>query len=95
MKKIIALILAVVVVVAVVLIIVFAKGCNNNGSSEDKPLLLSSQELDKIFKQFFASSAPDSQIVGMPPIGMLGNDAKGNGSLALCGFHFTVLIKGM
>ena len=53
-------------------------GCKKNKKNEDTPLLLSSQELDKVFNPFFSSSAPDSQIVGMTQIGMLGNDAKGN-----------------
>ena len=79
MKKLISLILAGVVLLTIVIVIICAKSCNNNnGSKEDVPLLLSSQELDKIFNPFFASSAPDSQIVGMTQIGMLGNDAKGN-----------------
>ena len=46
-------------------------------SNEDTPLLLSSQELDGVFNPFFSSSAPDSQIVGMTQIGMLGNDKEG------------------
>ena len=79
MKKLISLILAGVVLLTIVIVIICAKSCNNsNGSKEDVPLLLSSQELDKIFNPFFASSAPDSQIVGMTQIGMIGNDAKGN-----------------
>ncbi len=59
---------------------VSCKSCKKcgGGSNEDTPLLLSSQELDKVFNPFFSSSAPDSQIVGMTQIGMLGNDSKGN-----------------
>ena len=76
MKRFICLALA---VVSVLMMGSCKSGCGkNNGSKEDTPLLLSSQELDKIFNPFFASSAPDSQIVGMTQIGMLGNDAKGN-----------------
>ena len=54
--------------------------CGNNGSSNDpnRALVLSSQELDKVFNPFYASSAPDSQVVSMTQIGMLANDAKGN-----------------
>ena len=47
------------------------------GNSEDTPLLLSSQELDKVFNPFYSSSAPDSQVVGMTQISMLGNNSKG------------------
>ena len=76
MKRFICLSLA---IVSVLIMGSCKSGCGkNNGSKEDTPLLLSSQELDKIFNPFFASSAPDSQIVGMTQIGMLGNDAKGN-----------------
>lgn len=56
--------------------IILAVGCG--GSDEDSPLLLSSQELDGVFNPFFSSSAPDSQIVGMTQMGMLGNDKEGN-----------------
>ena len=51
-------------------------GCVNNPNT-DSPLLLSSQELDGVFNPFYSWSAPDSQIVSMTQIGMLGNDAKG------------------
>lgn len=49
-------------------------GSKNNA---DSPLLLSSQELDGVFNPFYSSSAPDSQIVSMTQIGMLGNDGAG------------------
>ena len=51
--------------------------CGGNGASEDTPLLLSSQELDKVFNPFYSSSAPDSQVVGMTQISMLGNNSAG------------------
>ncbi len=51
-------------------------GCGNNEKA-DTPLLLSSQELDGVFNPFYSSSAPDSQIVSMTQIGMLGNDSSG------------------
>ncbi len=51
--------------------------CGGTGNSEDIPLLLSSQELDKVFNPFYSSSAPDSQIVGMTQIAMFGNNSKG------------------
>ena len=55
-----------------------AISCGGGGTNADTPLLLSSQELDGVFNPFFSSSAPDSQIVGMTQIGMLGNDKEGN-----------------
>lgn len=75
MKRIICLTLVVLTVLAVA---GCKNGCKKNKQSEDTPLLLSSQELDKVFNPFYSSSAPDSQIVGMTQIGMLGNDSKGN-----------------
>ena len=54
-----------------------AIGCGG-GTKEDSPLILSSQELDGVFNPFFSSSAPDSQIVSMTQISMLGNDKEGN-----------------
>ena len=53
-------------------------GCKKNKTNEDTPLLLASQELDKVFNPFFSSSAPDSQIVSMTQVSMLANDSKGN-----------------
>ena len=63
----------------IVLCLVSCKKCKKcgGGTDADSPLLLSSQELDGVFNPFFSSSAPDSQIVGMTQIGMLGNDSKG------------------
>ena len=62
-----------------VLCLASCKKCNKcgKGTNPDSPLLLSSQELDGVFNPFFSSSAPDSNIVGMTQIGMLGNDSKG------------------
>ncbi len=61
----------------IVFALVITIGCGG-GNKEDIPLILSSQELDGVFNPFFSSSAPDSQIVGMTQIGMLGNDEAGN-----------------
>ena len=60
----------------IVFALVITIGCG--GSNADSPLILSSQELDGVFNPFFSSSAPDSQIVGMTQMGMLGNDKSGN-----------------
>ena len=49
-----------------------------SGDVDDRALILSSQELDKVFNPFYSSSAPDSQVVGMTQMGMLANDALGN-----------------
>ena len=75
MKRIICLTLVVLTILAAA---GCKKGCKKNKNNEDTPLLLASQELDKVFNPFFSSSAPDSQIIGMTQIGMLGNDSKGN-----------------
>ena len=75
MKRIICLTLVVLTILAAA---GCKKGCKKNKNNEDTPLLLASQELDKVFNPFYSSSAPDSQIVSMTQIGMLGNDSKGN-----------------
>ena len=72
MKKILSLVLLMTVALTLV-------GCGDSSESVDeRALVLSSQELDKVFNPFYSSSAPDSQIVGMTQMGMLANDAKGN-----------------
>ena len=72
MKKILSLVLLMAVALTLV-------GCgDSSGSVDERALVLSSQELDKVFNPFYSSSAPDSQIVGMTQMGMLANDAKGN-----------------
>lgn len=72
MKKRLLLIMLVLIAVC------FGTACNKgNKNSEEYPLILSSQELDKVFNPFYASSAADSQIVGMTQLGMLGNDKEG------------------
>ena len=67
MKRVICLML-----IAIIILTVGGckKSCKKNKMNEDTPLLLASQELDKVFNPFFSSSAPDSQIVGMTQIGM-------------------------
>lgn len=45
--------------------------------NEDTPLIFSTQAVDKVFNPFYASSATDSEVVGMTQIGMLTNDANG------------------
>ena len=66
---------------SIVLVMVFVLtliSCGDSNSTEERALVLSSQELDKVFNPFYSSSAPDSQVVGMTQMGMLANDAKGN-----------------
>ena len=70
MKKIFTLALTVLLSLTVV-------SCGKNETSEETPLILSSQELDGVFNPFFSSSAPDSQIVAMTQMGMLGNNKEG------------------
>ncbi len=76
MKKRILIIALVAVIVSVLVGYISCKSCSKN-NNEDAPLLLSSQELDGVFNPFFSSSAPDSQIISMTQIGMLGNDGEG------------------
>ena len=72
MKRIFSLILAMAFIVTLA-------SCGKDPEvADDRALVLSSQELDKVFNPFYSSSAPDSQIVGMTQMGMLANDAKGN-----------------
>lgn len=60
-------------------------GCNGCSTQEkyyydnevDK-LVFSTQEVDKVFSPFFATTGPDNSVVGLTQIGMLGNDKKGN-----------------
>ncbi len=52
-----------------------AKGDFNN---ETDPLVFSTQQPDGVFNPFFATSGPDTSIIGMTQIGMLTNDSKGN-----------------
>ena len=47
-------------------------------NNETDSLVFSSQELDKVFNPFFATSAADGNVVGMTQMGMLGNDKDGN-----------------
>ncbi len=66
-------ILGLFVLAITITIIVGASGT----AQTDTPLLLSIQELDGVFNPFFSSSAPDSEVVGMTQISMLGNNSKG------------------
>ena len=66
------------VLLIAVFVITLASCGGSTQENDDRALVLSSQELDKVFNPFFSSSAPDSQVVGMTQMGMLANDAKGN-----------------
>lgn len=68
---------ALVLVTLVAMISCDSKKGEGADGSKERPLLLSSQELDGVFNPFYSSSAADSQIVGMTQIGMLGNNSKG------------------
>lgn len=46
--------------------------------NENDALVFSSQAVDKVFNPFFSTTGPDSNVVGMTQIGMIGNDSKGN-----------------
>ena len=62
---------ALVLVTLVAMISCDSKKGEGADGSKERPLLLSSQELDGVFNPFYSSSAADSQIVGMTQIGML------------------------
>ncbi len=46
--------------------------------NERDPLIIASQDVDKVFNPFFSSSLADSTIVGLTQMSMLGNDKDGN-----------------
>ncbi len=52
--------------------------CGSATSSENTPLIFSTQEVDKVFNPFYASSATDTTVVGMTQISMLTTDKDGN-----------------
>ncbi len=60
------------------------KGKNPGGDTpavyydnETDSLVFSTQELDRVFNPFFATSGTDMNVVGMTQIGMIANDAEG------------------
>lgn len=59
-------------------------GCKENEenkkyyNNETDKLVFSTQEVDKVFNPFFATTGPDNSVVGLTQLGMLGNDKKGN-----------------
>lgn len=77
-----------IIVLAMIAITLFVTGCNCKSckknddkkyyNNENDSLVFSSQELDKVFNPFFSTTAPDSNVVGMTQMGMLGNDKDGN-----------------
>ena len=47
-------------------------------NNEEDALVFSSQAVDKVFNPFFSTTGPDSNVIGMTQIGMIGNDKEGN-----------------
>ena len=92
-KTLIILISVILVVVIAATTLIIAIGGKDNGDSsssssssstpgvvynnENDPLVFSSQEVDKVFNPFFSTAAPDSNVVGLTQIGMIGNDKDG------------------
>ncbi len=84
-KKIIAVIAVLAVFVSSMAMLVACKDDNNNNdnsgggkyNNDTDALVLSTQELDKVFNPFFSTSATDSNIVGMTQISMLSNTSDG------------------
>ena len=72
-----------IILLAVIATTIFVTGCNCKSCKKDDdktyynnevdPLVFSTQELDKVFNPFFSTTGPDSNVVGMTQIGMLGN----------------------
>lgn len=50
---------------------------NSNKANEEVPLIFSTQEVDKVFNPFYSTTAPDSNVVAMTQISMIGNDKNG------------------
>ena len=82
-KTLITIISVALAVVVATTALIIALGNKNGGgatiySNENDPLVFSSQEVDKVFNPFFSTAAPDSNVVGLTQIGMIGNDSEGN-----------------
>lgn len=50
---------------------------NSNKTNEEVPLIFSTQEVDKVFNPFYSTTGPDSNVVAMTQISMIGNDKNG------------------
>ncbi len=50
---------------------------NSNKANEEVPLIFSTQEVDQVFNPFYSTTAPDSNVVAMTQISMIGNDKNG------------------
>ena len=76
-KKILSFVLAMIMLLGCMSAL---SGCGDKGmviDNETTRLVLSTSELDGVFNPFYASSAPDGQIIGMTQIGMLSSDSAG------------------
>lgn len=78
MPRVFSMILAVVMIVTTLFAVT---GCNPANQTyydnETDKLVFTTQEVDKVFNPFYATSATDSSVVGMTQIGMLANDENG------------------
>lgn len=54
------------------------KGNGTTYDNETAALVMSSQDVDKVFNPYYSSAAADSSVISMTQIGMLGNDKNGN-----------------
>lgn len=50
---------------------------NSNKANEEVPLIFSTQEVDQVFNPFYSTTGPDSNVVAMTQISMIGNDKNG------------------
>lgn len=79
MPRVFSMILALVMVATTLFAVT---GCNPAGKgtyydNETDKLVFTTQEVDKVFNPFYATSATDSSVVGMTQIGMIANDENG------------------
>lgn len=78
MPRVFSMILAVVMIATTLFAVT---GCNPANQTyydnETDKLVFTTQEVDKVFNPFYATSATDSSVVGMTQIGMLANDENG------------------
>ena len=76
-KKLLSVLVTLTMLISTAMLASCGGGKDPEGKKYDNatdPLVLSTQELDKVFNPFFSTSGTDSNIVGMTQISMLGNE---------------------
>lgn len=72
----------VLIVLMLALCVSMLAACNDKDGgkvydNENDPIVFSTQEVDKVFSPFFATTGPDNSVVGMTQLSMLTNDKDG------------------